>query len=73
MPLARYCRDHGFELRFIEYMPIGAEAWERDKVFFAPEILDLVRREVGALEPAHSDPTAPAVDIPIATAAGGWA
>ena len=35
VPLARYCREHGFELRFIEYMPIGAEAWERDKVFFA--------------------------------------
>src|SRR5439155_11699789 len=29
VPLARYCRDHGFELRFIEYMPIGADAWER--------------------------------------------
>ncbi len=61
-PLARYCRDNGFELRFIEYMPIGAEAWERDKVFFAREILDLIDREVGAIEPANSDPTAPAVD-----------
>jgi len=61
-PLARYCRDNGFELRFIEYMPIGAEAWERDKVFFAHEILDIVDREVGAIEPANSDPTAPAVD-----------
>jgi cyclic pyranopterin phosphate synthase len=62
VPLARYCRDNGFELRFIEYMPIGAEAWERDKVFFADEILELVRRSVGAIEPANSDPTAPAVD-----------
>src|ERR671925_25105 len=42
VPLARFCRNHGFELRFIEYMPIGAEAWERDKVFFAREILELV-------------------------------
>jgi cyclic pyranopterin phosphate synthase len=61
-PLARYCRDNGFELRFIEYMPIGAEAWERDKVVFAHEILDIVNREVGAIEPANSDPTAPSVD-----------
>jgi cyclic pyranopterin phosphate synthase len=61
-PLARYCRDNGFELRFIEYMPIGAEAWERDKVFFAHEILDLINREVGAIVPANSDPAAPAVD-----------
>src|SRR5947209_4723641 len=28
VPLARYAREHGLELRFIEYMPIGAEAWE---------------------------------------------
>src|SRR5205823_12902246 len=62
VPLARYCREHGFEMRFIEYMPIGAEAWERDKVFFAREILDLIAREVGELVPAGSDPTAPAVD-----------
>jgi GTP 3',8-cyclase len=62
VPLARYCREKGLELRFIEYMPIGAEAWERDKVFFAHEILDLVNREVGAIEPANSDATAPAVD-----------
>src|SRR5262249_11414404 len=34
VPLARYCREQGFELRFIEYMPIGADAWERDKVYF---------------------------------------
>jgi cyclic pyranopterin phosphate synthase len=62
VPLARYCREHGFEMRFIEYMPIGADAWERDKVFFAHEIIDLINREVGELAPANSDPTAPAVD-----------
>ncbi len=62
VPLARYCRDHGFELRFIEYMPIGAEAWEREKVFFASEILDLIGREVGELVPANHDPSAPALD-----------
>src|SRR5689334_9604467 len=26
VPLARYARAHGLEMRFIEYMPIGAEA-----------------------------------------------
>jgi cyclic pyranopterin phosphate synthase len=62
VPLARYCRDNNFELRFIEYMPIGAESWERDKVYFAHEILELIHREVGEIEPANSDPTAPAVD-----------
>src|SRR5262245_8375874 len=62
VPLARYCRERGFELRFIEYMPIGAEAWEREKVFFAAEILELIGREVGELLPANSDPTAPAAE-----------
>src|SRR5437764_4309779 len=39
VPLARYAREHGVELRFIEYMPIGAEVWEREKVCFAPGLL----------------------------------
>jgi cyclic pyranopterin phosphate synthase len=63
VPLARYCRENGFEMRFIEYMPIGADAWERDKVFFAHEILDLIAREVGELKPIRSDPSAPAAEF----------
>jgi cyclic pyranopterin phosphate synthase len=63
VPLARYCRENGFEMRFIEYMPIGADSWEREKVFFAHEILELIAREVGELKPTHSDPTAPAADF----------
>ncbi|HEY1189009.1 MAG TPA: radical SAM protein, partial [Gemmata sp.] len=62
VPLARYCRSNGFELRFIEYMPIGADSWEREKVFFASEILELVAREVGSLVPMNHDPSAPALD-----------
>lgn len=62
IPLARYCRDNGFELRFIEYMPIGADLWEREKVFFAHEILELIESAVGALAPANHDPSAPALD-----------
>src|SRR5207244_10455426 len=46
---------------FIEYMPIGAEAWERDKVDFADEILGQLTREFGPLAPAtDGDPRAPA-------------
>jgi len=62
VPLARYCRENGFELRFIEYMPIGAELWEREKVFFAQEILDLIGNKVCSLNATKSDHTAPAVD-----------
>ncbi|MBP3958776.1 GTP 3',8-cyclase MoaA [Gemmata sp. G18] len=62
VPLARYCKENGFELRFIEYMPIGADSWEREKVFFASEILELIGNEVGELVPANTDPSAPALD-----------
>src|SRR6516162_7485830 len=40
VPLARYAREHALEMRFIEYMPIGADKWEREKVYFAHEMLD---------------------------------
>ena len=36
VPLARFARDHGLEMRYIEYMPIGGEVWERGKVVFRP-------------------------------------
>jgi cyclic pyranopterin phosphate synthase len=71
VPLARYCRDHGFELRFIEYMPIGAEAWERDKVLPAREILDQLEAAFGSLAtPADADPHAPALDFDYADGGG---
>jgi cyclic pyranopterin phosphate synthase len=63
VPLGRYARDNGLELRFIEYMPIGAEAWERDKVYFAQEIMDQLTAAFGPLAPApDADPRAPAED-----------
>jgi len=70
-PLARYCRDNGFEMRFIEYMPIGADHWERSKVFFAAELLELLEREVAPLIPATDyDPRAPAMDFVYADSGG---
>jgi cyclic pyranopterin phosphate synthase len=71
VPLARYAREHGLEMRFIEYMPIGADRWERDKVYFAHEILEQINRHVGALEPApDQDPRAPAQDYVYADGGG---
>jgi cyclic pyranopterin phosphate synthase len=64
VPLARFARTHGLEMRFIEYMPIGADAWERDKVFFAHEILEALEREFCPLVPAEGyDPRAPAMEF----------
>ncbi len=71
VPLTRFCREHGFEMRFIEYMPIGADAWERGKVFFAHELLELLEREVAPLAPAPDyDPKAPAMDFDFADGGG---
>jgi GTP 3',8-cyclase len=64
VPLARFAQEHGFELRFIEYMPIGADHWEREKVFFAHEILELLEREFGPIDPSPDrDPNAPSMDF----------
>jgi cyclic pyranopterin phosphate synthase len=64
VPLARFAREQELELRFIEYMPIGAEAWERSKVYFAHEILEQLERDVAPLVPAEDyDPRAPAMDF----------
>jgi GTP 3',8-cyclase len=71
VPLAHYCRDHGFDLRFIEYMPIGAEQWERDKVLPAAEILDELSSEFGRLvQPRDHDPHAPALEFAYADGRG---
>src|SRR5580765_7442964 len=42
---ARWARDTGYEVRFIEYMPLDAEhAWERSKVVPAARILEAIDR-----------------------------
>jgi cyclic pyranopterin phosphate synthase len=64
VPLARFAREHGLEMRFIEYMPIGADHWEKSKVYFAHEILEQIEREVCPLLPAKDyDPRAPAMEF----------
>jgi cyclic pyranopterin phosphate synthase len=71
VPLARRARADGWEMRFIEYMPIGADAWERSKVFFGHEILEAIEREVAPLAPAGDyDPHAPAMDFVYADGKG---
>jgi cyclic pyranopterin phosphate synthase len=64
IPLGRFARERGLEMRFIEYMPIGADQWERDKVYFADEILAQLTREFGPLVPVEdADPRAPAQEF----------
>jgi cyclic pyranopterin phosphate synthase len=63
VPLARFAREHGLQMRFIEYMPIGADHWEKSKVYFAHEILEQIQTRIGPLAVAKDhDPRAPAQD-----------
>jgi len=55
-PLARYALAHGHELRFIEFMPADADQqWRSDLVLPGREILEIVERAIGPLEPVPSE------------------
>jgi cyclic pyranopterin phosphate synthase len=64
VPLARFARERGLELRFIEFMPLDAEQhWQSDQVLSGNEIRETIQREVGELTAApRPDPSQPAVD-----------
>jgi cyclic pyranopterin phosphate synthase len=45
-PLLRFCLDHGYELRFIEQMPLDAQhGWKRTEMITADEIFAALSRE----------------------------
>jgi cyclic pyranopterin phosphate synthase len=61
VPLARWARDQGYELRFIEWMPLDfGHTWERWKLVPAERILDELRREFPLAPAQVTDPSAPA-------------
>jgi len=72
IPLGRYARDHGLELRFIEFMPLDAEGnWETDQVLEGETIREVLESEFGLLEPVdRPDPSQPAVDYRFADGVG---
>lgn len=65
VPFGHFARESGCEIRFIEYMPLDADAaWEREKVLFAGEIIETLSREIMPLKPLErDDPQAPASDF----------
>jgi len=64
IPLARFARQQGLELRFIEFMPLDAEQrWQDDQVLPGDEIRAKLEAAFGPLVPAaRPDPSQPAVD-----------
>jgi GTP 3',8-cyclase len=64
VPLAKFGRERGIEVRWIEFMPLDSQGiWDPKKVLLADEILGTIEREVGALEAVpDADPRAPATE-----------
>jgi len=68
---AAYARDTGYEIRFIEYMPLDADhAWEREKVVPGREVLDRIAQRF-PLTPDGGDDPAPARTYRFADGAPG--
>lgn len=65
VPFGEFARKTGVEVRFIEYMPLDADnAWERDKVLFAHEIIERLSAEILPLIPeGDQEPHTPATDF----------
>jgi len=72
VPLARFAREHGFEVRYIEFMPLDAQGiWDRSKVLLADEIIAMLSREIAPLTPVPDpDPRAPATEYAFADGGG---
>jgi cyclic pyranopterin phosphate synthase len=60
LPFARFAREHPYEVRFIEFMPLDADhAWTPDSVLTGAEVRAIVEREF-PLEPTPREPHATA-------------
>jgi cyclic pyranopterin phosphate synthase len=72
VPLARFAREHGFEVRYIEFMPLDAQGlWGRSRVLLADEMIDMLSREIAPLVPVPDpDPRAPATEYAFADGGG---
>ena len=68
VPLVRFGREHGIEVRFIEFMPLDAQnIWSLDRVLTADEIISRLVEEFGPLSAVpDADPRAPATEYQFA-------
>ena len=72
VPLARFGRERGVEIRYIEFMPLDAQGlWDKSKVLLQDQMMGLLRAEFGELvEIADQDPRAPATEFGFADGVG---
>ncbi|MGV8850627.1 MAG: GTP 3',8-cyclase MoaA [Propionibacteriaceae bacterium] len=70
VPLAEFCLARGYQLRFIEHMPLGPEhAWDRTTLLPASDILARLRERF-ELTPAPGRGSAPSEDWLVAAGPG---
>jgi len=72
VPLARFGRENGYEIRYIEFMPLDAQGlWDRSRVLTADDIIAMLSREIAPLAPIpDADPRAPATEYAFADGIG---
>lgn len=63
LPLVEFCREHGFAVRFIEYMDVGnANNWTSAKLVAKKEIIEKIHSRYPLKEIGRADGHAPSVD-----------
>ena len=72
VPLARFGREFGHEIRYIEFMPLDAQnLWDRRKVLLADDMIAMLSSEIAPLyEIPDADPRAPATEYGFADGVG---
>jgi cyclic pyranopterin phosphate synthase len=72
VPLARFGRENGYEIRYIEFMPLDAQGiWDRAKVLLADEMVRMLSEQIAPLEEIpDQDPRAPATEYRFADGIG---
>jgi cyclic pyranopterin phosphate synthase len=65
IPMARFGRERGIEVRFIEFMPLDHQGlWDRTQVLTMDQMLATLRAEFGDLDAVQDqDPRAPATEF----------
>ena len=71
-PLARFGRERGIEIRYIEFMPLDSQnLWDRGRVLLADQMIAMLESEIGPLdEIPDRDPRAPATEYRFADGIG---
>jgi len=71
IPLVEFAREHGFAMRFIEYMDVGnANNWISEKIVSKKEILERIDARYPLRRVGRDNGTAPSVDYEFIDGAG---